>query len=579
MNGETRWRRVRFATPLKPEEDAGPLRLQGGEGGHCLSTRPGGNDLAQAERIEMPYPAAPPGPLSLRRWTRRWPLTQSRAGWLTDLALAGFPALVALFPFLFLIAPNHAVRAGLAAAAICLFVAARPARARLKRDESLRIHARFWDRLITAPPGNHEEDAQEQAARLRQALRAALDFVAHGRVAAAQAAALLLIATLALAWHGATPLLALPPAALIAFLLEKQRGVLADRLARARRETSRHEEWLARAMPSLRQLGLGTTLLAALERGGRDCARLRARMNLMQATCGLAPFWLAAAAVALAVGLQPATDNLPALLLLAPGSFIAARLGAQAACLLRARRKTEVVAALPGPAEEADIAPGGMAEIGLEGIGFRHEHAQSPLFQGFSMHLRRSEAVALTGPSGSGKSTLIDILLGLRQPQEGLLVVDGERRSWEALTAYRARVAGVFQDMPPGFSTLRGVIGHNAPQAGEAEILAAATDAGLAETIASLPMGLETLMVEGGFPQSLIRQLLIAQALAQGPALLVLDETFSGLDRAVAETIIAATRRRGIALLFATHRADLAALADRVVRIGPSLERNPGIAG
>ncbi len=568
MNGKTRWRRVRFAAPLKPGEDAGPLRIA-----------EGGNDLVNAERIEMPYSAAPPGPLSLHRWTRRWPLTQSRMAQLTDLALAGFPALAALFPFLFLIAPNHAVRAGLAATAICLFAAALPARIRLKRDESLRIHARFWDRLITAPPGDHEEEAQVQAARLRQALQGALDFTAHGRMAAAQAAALLLIAVLALAWHGAAPLLALPPAAFIAFLMETRRGTLADRLARARRETGRHEERLARARPGLRQLGLEATLLAALEQGGRDCARLRARLNMIQATCDLAPFWLAAAAVALAVGLRPETNNLPALLLLAPGSFTAARLGVDIARLLRARRKAEVGAALPGPAAEVEIHPGGMAEIGIEGIGFRHEHAQIPLFQGFSMHLRRGEAVALTGPSGSGKSTLIDILLGLRQPQEGFLVIDGQRRSWDALAAYRARVAGVFQDMPPGFSTLRGVIGHNAPQAEEAEILAAATDAGLAQAIAALPMGLETLVVEGGFPQSLIRQLLIAQALAQRPVLLVLDETFSGLDRAVAETIIAAARRRGIALLFATHRGDLAALADRVVRIGPSLERNPCIAG
>ena len=92
-------------------------------------------------------------------------------------------------------------------------------------------------------------------------------------------------------------------------------------------------------------------------------------------------------------------------------------------------------------------------------------------------------------------------------------------------------------------------------------------------------MGFETLLVEGALPASLLQQVLVAQALAQEPDLLVLDETLSGLDAEVAKGIVAAARRRNVILLYATHREDLAALADRRIELPSSLERIASIAG
>lgn len=572
---DQRLRRIRFAAIAKPWHDTGPLLSRSRDGTVRLARSSAAATSGDAERIDMPYPTAPPGGLTARRWTGRWPFARSRVVTLADIALAGFPILSLLLPYLLLATPDSLIHTGLIVGATCLFSASHIARQRLERDESIRIHARFWDRIIQTPlppadADNLSDNAARRAFLLERGLKGALTLAAERRNLTAP----LVVTAIAtcLLWPD-TILRPILMAAVIlacgmAFLLERHLLALGERFASARHDVSRLERHPAFSMPTLRQLGTAPQRLRDLATRHQELAGMRYVLRLMQATAGTAPVVLAAAGVAMAWALRPSSeiDTLCGLFLLAPAIWCAADSGRRLSRLHNAWRRIEALRPL-GLAQPARITQdtpfASIDNVRLEGIGFRHDPHTPPILTDFSLSISRGEIIALTGPSGSGKSTLLDILMGLRIPQAGQIIVNGSMREWQALSSYRARIAGVFQDTPIGLASIRGVIGQNAPTAREADILQAATDAGLARAIAALPMGMQSLVAEGGFPQSLGQQLLIARALAQRPDLLVLDETFSTLDRPVIETILAAIRRRGITLVFATHRADIAALADR----------------
>lgn len=589
---ERMWlRRVRFDRPPTTKQDTGPLLIRTADGStlfHHGRWRPSLED--DAARIDMAYPTAPAEGLSPRSWIARWRPAASPVDHARDVLLRGVPALLALLPLLLLLAPSDMIRAGLVVAAVLLFTAARRSESRARRDESLRIHARLWDHLLRSPPppadpDDPSDDAHRQAFRLRQALECAITIATARRriVACALSLAAVSLGLLAVPFpFHSLALAGLAPAAVAAGFVA---GLRDDRcLARLDLETDdlgRIENRYAARIPTLRQLGLADTVRDAFITSGERQASRAFDAGLARTLDRLLPS-LAAATAALVVvaangGVQD--DDLAALLLVVPAIHATALLGRHCARLLHARRQMAVANAylLSGADNEVDDW-GALTDIVLDGVSFRHEGMDRPLLENLSLTLTRGEVVALKGPSGSGKSTLLDILMGLCPPQSGTIAVNGRIRSWQALSGYRARIAGVFQDSLIGFSTIRAVIAANAPDADEADILRAAEDSGLSRAIGSLPMGMETLLVEGAFPASLLQQVLIAQALAQQPDLLVLDEAFSSLDCEVADGIIAAARRRKLIVIFATHRGDLAALADRSIDLSAPLEHVAGNA-
>ena len=590
-NERVRFRRVRFTTPPKRCEDAGPLVIRMADGTRLFRHGRLRRSIPErADRTDMVYPTAPVGGLSLPSWIARWRPAAPYPAHLVDIVLCGVPAYLALLPFLLFQAPSDAIRGGLIVGATLLFIASRRSENRLRRDESLRIHARFWDFLLRSPPlpaapDDLSNDARSQVFQLRQALEGALAAAGTLRRIAADATLMVALPLGVLFVQHSLPapvLFAFPAGALLMGLLVAQgRGRLRARLDLETEKLDRIESRYASRIPLLRQLGLGDGVLAELEGSGRRQARWTLWAELVRTVDGLLPS--VAAVVALIVVAQDRGSqaaDLPALLLFIPTVHGAARLGRHVARFRSSRRRiTEMREKLASSTESDEAEPGAVDEVSLAGIRFRYDGAPSPLIDNFSLNLKRGNIVALTGPSGCGKSTLLDILTGLCRPQSGGISVNGREIPWESLSGYRARIARVFQDSLVGSSTIRTAITTNAPDASDADIRRSAEDAGLSSAIAALPMGFETLLVEGALPASLLQQVLVAQALAQEPDLLVLDETLSGLDAEVAKGIVAAARRRNVILLYATHREDLAALADRRIELPSSLERIASIAG
>ena len=195
------------------------------------------------------------------------------------------------------------------------------------------------------------------------------------------------------------------------------------------------------------------------------------------------------------------------------------------------------------------------------------------VLDGASLAIAAGEVVALVGPSGSGKSTLLHIAGLLEAADSGTVTLAGDQVAVHddaARTALRrAHIGFVYQfhNLLPEFTAQENVTmplrlngqGRKQADAVAADLL---DNLGLGDRKGHLPSQLS-----GGEQQ----RVAIARALAAQPTLILADEPTGSLDGQagdkVAELLFAEARKQGAAVLLATHDMDLAARADRIVRL------------
>lgn len=209
------------------------------------------------------------------------------------------------------------------------------------------------------------------------------------------------------------------------------------------------------------------------------------------------------------------------------------------------------------------------SELALSGVSFAYD--DRPTLVDIDLTIRRGERVGIVGPTGSGKSTLMDLLLGLLEPNAGVLMVDGEpargkRRQW-----WQAQVAHV----PQSIFLVDGSIRHNvafgvAEEAiDDALVDRALLAAGLGALIAELPQGVETMVGERGARLSggQRQRLGIARALYKRASVLVFDEATSALDSGTEAAVMQAIDQLpgDITIIMIAHRLGTLAGCDRIV--------------
>jgi ATP-binding cassette subfamily B protein len=208
--------------------------------------------------------------------------------------------------------------------------------------------------------------------------------------------------------------------------------------------------------------------------------------------------------------------------------------------------------------------------VALTGVVYAHRPGQRVLSD-VSLRIRPGELLCLTGPSGAGKSTLLSLLVRLADPQRGRITVGGRDITGMPLRSLRLLVTLVPQDPWLHTGSIGDNIAYGRPGATRAEVLAAAERAGVASFAAGLPDGYDTQVGEHGRQLSggQQRRVALARALLRDAPVLLLDEPTAGLDAATESRLLdgLSASTRGKTVILVTHRARLAALADRTVTL------------
>lgn len=218
---------------------------------------------------------------------------------------------------------------------------------------------------------------------------------------------------------------------------------------------------------------------------------------------------------------------------------------------------------------ESDVsqaAPGRLkGEIGVSRVSFRYHEDGPWVLKDVSLTIRPGEFVALVGPSGCGKSSLMRLLLGLERPSQGSVSYDGQDLTGLDVRAVRRQLGVVLQEsrvLPTDI--FRNIVGNGSGTLEEA--WEAAEMAGLADDVRQMPMGMHTVVSEGGgtFSGGQRQRLLIARALVHKPRLLFFDEATSALDNRTQAVVTQSMDRLDATRVVIAHRLSTVLNADRI---------------
>ena len=221
----------------------------------------------------------------------------------------------------------------------------------------------------------------------------------------------------------------------------------------------------------------------------------------------------------------------------------------------------------PLPAAEPIDLPEVPAALALEDVSHRFETGRGlgPL----DLALAPGDSLAVVGGIGSGKTLMLQVLAGLREPQSGRLLVDGEPLSDATLRRHWAGLGWVPQEAFLFSDTLRANLVMGRPEATEAEIWEIARVVAMDELIRRLPHGLDTVLGERGVVLSggERQRTALARALLRRPRLLLLDDALSAVDAETESRILENLRAflGKSTLVLATHRVFVAETCARVL--------------
>lgn len=204
-------------------------------------------------------------------------------------------------------------------------------------------------------------------------------------------------------------------------------------------------------------------------------------------------------------------------------------------------------------------------DIEVSGVTFKYAEDAPTVLSNVSLRINPGEFVAFVGPSGSGKSTMLRLLLGFEKPLQGSVFYDGQDLASLDVGAIRRQIGVVLQNgqLLAGdiFSNIVGSSGLGIEDAREA-----AKACGLDADIERMPMGMHTLLPDGGGTLSggQRQRLLIARAIVMRPRVLLFDEATSALDNRNQAIVTASLERLKATRIVIAHRLSTVIGADRI---------------
>ncbi len=206
-------------------------------------------------------------------------------------------------------------------------------------------------------------------------------------------------------------------------------------------------------------------------------------------------------------------------------------------------------------------------EVELVDIGFRYAPGTPPMLTGVSLRVPSGAKLAVVGATGSGKTTLVRVLTGLVQPTEGMVRFDGLPMSAYADEHLRRRFGVVTQEPRVFGGSIRQNLLLGNAELSEEELLEALDTAQFLDDLRRMPMGLDTMVSDGGSALSggQRQRLAIARALLARPAVLILDEATSHLDAITEAAIAERLSGLGCTRIVIAHRISTVIDADEIV--------------
>ena len=205
--------------------------------------------------------------------------------------------------------------------------------------------------------------------------------------------------------------------------------------------------------------------------------------------------------------------------------------------------------------------------IDVSGVSFRYDDHSPYVVKDLDLKIKSGEYVALVGKSGCGKSTIMRLLLGFETPERGTIFYGPHDVSKVDLRSLRSHIGVVMQDGKLFMGDIQSNITISNPTATLDDAWAAAEIAGIAETIHKMPMGMQTMVTEGGggISGGQRQRLMIARAVCGKKRILMLDEATSALDNKTQKHVADALAGLKCTRIVVAHRLSTVRHCDRIL--------------
>ncbi|MEE9395849.1 MAG: peptidase domain-containing ABC transporter [Methylococcales bacterium] len=216
----------------------------------------------------------------------------------------------------------------------------------------------------------------------------------------------------------------------------------------------------------------------------------------------------------------------------------------------------------------------------LENVSFCYSDTEPEILNNVQLDIKAGESVCLVGPSGCGKSTLMKVMLGLLDPSQGKMLVDGMDIQIFGIRNYREQIASVMQNDQLLSGSISDNISFFDPHFDQEKIEEYAKLAVIHDDIMKMPMGYNSLIGDMGTTLSggQKQRVLLARALYKNPRILFLDESTAHLDIYLEQEINSNIAQMHLTRIVIAHRPETINFADRVFLVsseGCSEQENP----
>ena len=217
-------------------------------------------------------------------------------------------------------------------------------------------------------------------------------------------------------------------------------------------------------------------------------------------------------------------------------------------------------------------------KIEVKNLCFRYKENEKDIFKDISFEINKGERIGIIGPTGSGKSTLIDILMGLLEPSEGEILIDGKKlnnpKDPLTLLSWKEGLSHVPQNIYLADTTITKNIAFSLPidEINFNLVKKAAKESQLDNFINDTTYGYETIVGERGVQLSggQRQRIGIARALYKRSKILILDEATSALDLKTEASVMRSIEKldEDITIIIITHRLSTVANCDKIINLG-----------